>query len=117
MSDDRQKISVSEFRRLGYVQELNRRFLHPLGLALAIHVDDETGEEKIDGIWDYREDPEGIYFDIENADEDRRERFSENARFIDDELDKRLALREASIGFGIEPVCRKKGSREWSRRF
>lgn len=116
MSYDFVKLSISEFRRLGYVQELNRRFLHPLGLALAIRVDDETGEEKIEGIWDYRCDPEGMYFDIENFDEERRERFVRNAQFIDDELDKRLSIRECAFGFGIEPVYRKKGSAEYARR-
>ena len=30
------KIDVKEFREKGYLQELNRRFLHPLGLALEI---------------------------------------------------------------------------------
>ena len=34
-----------DFRALGYLQELNRIFLHPLGLALEIIVDTATNEE------------------------------------------------------------------------
>ena len=39
-------IDVNEFIEEGYLQELNRRFLHPLGLALTVaaDADDETGE-------------------------------------------------------------------------
>lgn len=30
------RIDIKEFREKGYLQELNRNFLHPLGLALEI---------------------------------------------------------------------------------
>jgi len=35
---DVERIDVAEFRRVGYLAELNRRFLHPLGLALEVVV-------------------------------------------------------------------------------
>lgn len=53
---------ISEFRSWGLLQEINRQFLHPRGLALEIIIDKETGEEKFGGVWDYRDDPEGIIF-------------------------------------------------------
>lgn len=56
-------LDIKEFREHGYLQEVNRQFFHPLGLALEVNVDEKTGEETLGGIWDYREDPEGIYFD------------------------------------------------------
>lgn len=56
------KMPISEFRSLGYLQELNRQFLHPLGLALEVVIDNETGEETLGGVWDYRSDPEGIIY-------------------------------------------------------
>jgi hypothetical protein len=59
---DIKHIPIKEFREIGFLQEANRQFFHPLGLALEINVDDETGEETISGVWDYREDPEGIEF-------------------------------------------------------
>lgn len=54
-------ISVKEFREQGYLQELNRQFLHPLGLALSIEFNSD-GTENLGSIWDYREDPEGMRF-------------------------------------------------------
>ena len=56
------RIDIKEFRERGYLQEANRRFFHPLGLALEVTINDETGEETLSGVWDYREDPEGITF-------------------------------------------------------
>lgn len=54
-------ISIKEFREKGYLQELNRQFLHPLGLALSVEINDD-GTENLGGIWDYREDPEGMKY-------------------------------------------------------
>ncbi len=62
MSDAIKHIDIKEFRERGYLQEANRQFFHPLGLALEITVDDDTGEETLSGVWDYRDDPEGIVF-------------------------------------------------------
>lgn len=61
MTDDIKRIDVAEFRRLGFLHEVNRRVLHPAGLALEVIVD-EDGIERFGGCWDYREDPEGITF-------------------------------------------------------
>jgi hypothetical protein len=44
------KIDIKEFREKGYLQELNRQFLHPLGLALEITINDD-GTEIISGVW------------------------------------------------------------------
>ena len=58
----RKRMSVKEFREKGYLQEANRLFFHPLGLALEVIVD-ENGEEQFGGVWDSRDDPEGIIFE------------------------------------------------------
>lgn len=58
---DVKRIDVKEFREFGFLQEVNRQFLHPLGLALEI-VMEEDGTERIGGVWDYRDDPEGMFF-------------------------------------------------------
>jgi hypothetical protein len=55
------RIEIKEFREMGLLAEINRSFLHPLGLALEIIVDDD-GTEKIGGIWDYRDDTEGMLY-------------------------------------------------------
>ena len=36
------RMSVKEFRERGFLQELNRLFLHPLGLALEVIIDNKT---------------------------------------------------------------------------
>ena len=59
--DHIKRIGVKEFREKGFLQEVNRKFFHPLGLALEITIK-ETGEEVLGGIWDYRDDGEGMFF-------------------------------------------------------
>lgn len=89
-------MDIKEFQDLGFLQEVNRLFFHPLGLALAIQIDDceqceghgspITREDsdtiyregscpgcggsgkthKLHGIWDHRDDPEGIVFDYDD---------------------------------------------------
>lgn len=66
MSDKIKRMDIKEFREMGLLAELNRVFLHPLGLALEIIIDDETGKEKLGGIWDYRDDPEGMLYSQEH---------------------------------------------------
>lgn len=97
------RISTSEFRRQGYLQELNRQFLHPLGLALEVVVDEDSqgnpieGTERLGGIWDYREDPEGILFDPSIIDADMAAR-------VNEEMEERLGWREQNLGFRIQPA-------------
>jgi hypothetical protein len=62
MSDEIKRIPIKEFRELGFIQEINRRLLHPCGLALEVILDKETGKETLGGVWDYREDPDGISY-------------------------------------------------------
>lgn len=79
------------FQDSGYLQEANRQFFHPLGLALAV-VDGSTLS-----IIDCRNDDlDGIWFDFKNMDEMRIEKFRKNATFIELEkmkrADKRIEL-------------------------
>jgi hypothetical protein len=101
--EDIKKIDIKEFREKGYLQELNRRFLHPLGLALSIIINDD-GTEVLSDIWDYREDEEGIYYDIKNASEERKNKFEKNKEFIDKEFEDRFNKRKKILGFDIEPI-------------
>jgi len=63
-------IDIKEFRKEGLLQEVNRLFFHPLGLAMAINVN-KDGDEILDCIWDYRDDPEGIFFGEGMIDKDK----------------------------------------------
>lgn len=59
MAEEIKRMDPAEFRELGFLQEVNRQFLHPLGLALEVVVE-EDGSVAMGGIWDFRDDPEGI---------------------------------------------------------
>ena len=54
-------MDLDEFQQVGFLQEANRLFFHPLGLALAINRDDE-GVQTYLSVLDYRDDPEGYLF-------------------------------------------------------
>lgn len=67
-------MDLNEFRDLGYLHEINRQVLHPAGLALAVDMDDEGRVTGFAGVWDYRDDPEGVLFavgEVEQAKIDR----------------------------------------------
>lgn len=70
MADGIKRIDIKEFQEEGYLQELNRQFLHPLGLALEVIIEDD-GSMTLGGIWDYRDDPEGIAFGPGVIDEEK----------------------------------------------
>lgn len=90
------RLSVAEFRALGYLQEVNRLCLHPLGLALEIVVEDD-GSERFGEVWDYRDDPEGMEFGPDMID-------AENADRIRGEYEAKRAVREAMFGSTVQPV-------------
>lgn len=96
MSDEINHMTVKEFRELGYLQELNRRFLHPLGLALEVVVDSETKEESFGNVWDYRDDPEGIIYASGIIDAEKA------ARIYDEETNLEFT-RLAKLGFVVQP--------------
>lgn len=54
------RMDIKEFREEGFLQEANRLLFHPLGLALEVSI--RGGKEMLSGVWDYRDDPEGMLF-------------------------------------------------------
>lgn len=93
--DDAKRMDIAEFRELGYLQELNRGFLHPLGLALEVVVGDD-GTERLGGVWDYRDDPEGMRY--EGFD------LTEKASRVAEERERRRPAREAALGYWQQPA-------------
>lgn len=89
------RMDAGTFRHLGYLQEVNRRFLHPLGLALEV-VLEEDGSVRFGDVWDYRDDPEGIVF--EDLD------LAEHARRVEAEIRERRPARERAVGYWIQPA-------------
>lgn len=95
MSDGIKRIDAKEFRELGFLQEVNRLFFHLHGLALEV-VRNEDGSEDFGGVWDYRDDPEGIAFN-DPPDADKTERVLE-------EFNRHLPARLALFGYAVQPV-------------
>lgn len=56
------KLDLEEFRDSGLLQEVNRQFFHPLGLALEVYVNKHNQVTSISGIQDNRGDPAGMVF-------------------------------------------------------
>jgi hypothetical protein len=94
--NDVKRMTPKEFRQAGYLQELNRCFLHPLGLALEVVVNAD-GTEHFNGLWDCRDDPEGIVYSPSELD-------TEAAKRIYDEREKKRRVRLAAFGFDMQPV-------------
>lgn len=89
------RIDIAEFRRIGYLQEANRLFFHLCGLALEVVVDDD-GSERLGGVWDYRDDPEGMVFgDMPD---------SAKAIAVREERARHEDAREALMGEEIQPL-------------
>ena len=87
-------LDLREFVDSGYLQEVNRRFFHPLGLALAVMIDD-MGTVELDEIRDGRDDVEGNVFDqVDLA----------KAEYIQAEWDDRAGVRQCVLGYVIQPV-------------
>jgi hypothetical protein len=92
---DAKYMPIEEFRSAGLLQEVNRIFFHPLGLALQV-VKDEAGKMKLCGIIDAREDPEGFVFDPEpdNA----------KAEYVRNKFHERAIARLNKLGYVNQPV-------------
>lgn len=55
------EMSVLDFWQKGLLHEINRQFLHPMGLALEVTQDDQ-GHCHFSRVRDFRHDPEGYLF-------------------------------------------------------
>lgn len=104
MSDDAvptgtiHRMDIREFRQAGYLQEANRLFFHPLGLALEIVIE-EDGSSWLGGIHDHRSDPEGCAFiDLTDPADDER------ATFVRKEFLRRADARKALFGRIVQPI-------------
>lgn len=91
------RIDVAEFRERGYLQELNRRFLHPLGMALEVVVDDD-GTERLGGVWDYRDDPEGMRYEGYPSGS-----ITSRAAAVDAEWASKTEARVRALGYMVQP--------------
>ncbi len=98
MSKEMKRIDIKEFREFGFLQELNRQFLHPFGLALEVIVEAD-GTEKLGGVWDYRDAPEGMIFGEDGPEPEKANRVA--ALIMEATKTRRKAL-----GYFIQPVTK-----------
>lgn len=89
---------VAELRALGVLQEINRLLLHPLGLALEVKIDSETGAESLGRVWDYRDDPEGIAYG-----EDYSQYGAAKAVAVANAIEEKGLTRGPALGYIIQP--------------
>lgn len=97
------ELNAKEFRDLGYLQEVNRRVLHPLGLAMFVETDGDGNVVRIGGVSDHRDDPEGVYYGFEDGTVGHR-KMVEQAQRVAAEWDERAPRRETLLGFMTQPV-------------
>lgn len=102
MTDKIKRADIKELRKFGYIQEINRQFLHPLGLAIEVVIE-KDGTERLGGIWDLRDDPEGLYYIQLNKSKMRR---------VKREQRNRAKIRQEKLGF----VIQKKDFREATQK-
>lgn len=98
MSEDIKWMDLNEFLNDGYLQEVNRRFFHPLGLALSVETDEDGNVTGICGVWDYREDPEGMCFGNGYGDD------PEKASKVQAVWDEHASYRQEHLGYVVQPV-------------
>jgi len=109
---------VDEFRREGYLQEVNRRFLHPLGLSLMVDTD-KDGIEEFAGVLDDRHDLEGVVFAYDKPEFHTEEEMDEWRRKRDavmGEVEKRRDIRIEAVGSWIEEIPSKKNNKGGSEQ-
>jgi hypothetical protein len=95
-----QRAPYLDFKTLrddGYLQEVNRGFFHPLGLALALVLPTKPGEPEARlMVIDHRDDPEGCIFSPGDL--------VEKAVRLKAISDARRPAREAALGYWQQPV-------------
>jgi hypothetical protein len=96
--NDKKYMSVKEFFKTGLLQELNRQFLHPRGLALEVVTDENNGASiyRLGHIWDYRDDPEGILFDQPPS--------GYQAQYAEELLEQHSKTRKDKFGWVVQPT-------------
>lgn len=100
-------MDLNEFQDQGYLQEVNRRFFHPLGLAMYVTVEDDGRVSGV-GMYDDRGDPDGwhMYFGPGSGWPDpaeAQEKFVCRAQWMDEEWERRRPAREAVMGYMVQP--------------
>ncbi len=102
VGEDMPKLSAGEFlSQTGLLFEINRKILHPFGLALELmEAEDDDGNVVIllGDIDDHRDDPEGITF----GEKTFKEGMSKLTKFMEEFGKERLRTRKEALGYIIQ---------------
>ena len=93
----KKKLEINELVSKGYLQELNRKFLNPLGISLELNESDKISDCFID----HRDNEYGTFL---NLNEDDKNNSKERKEFIDNEFYNRKYHRKNKIGSIIETI-------------
>jgi len=106
MTNDIKLLTAEDFQDLGFLQEANRQFFHPLGLALALHTNGDPKETMLlVEVWDYRDDPEGMFFAPVSTPVEKIRRV--RADYVETLRKSKNALRKRLLPYsneGIQPI-------------
>lgn len=89
------EMSPREFWEKGLLHEINRQFLHPMGLALEVTMDDQD-HVYLGRVRDMRKDPEGYLFDQKCLD-------PQKVRRVKRMFEAKRKVREAKFGWHVQP--------------
>lgn len=93
-------VPIKEFRDFGFIQEINRTFLHPMGMALEV-IREDDGSMRLGGVWDSREDPEGYLFADSVVDGDE---YNKKIKRVNNYWIEKGQKRVEKLGFMIQPT-------------
>lgn len=100
-------IEPVEFAAVGYLHEVNRLLLHPLGLALEVVTDAAGKPIRYGRVRDERGDPEGIIMGDSILS-------SEKAAGVDRLWTQRFEARHAALGYMVQPARPEQDTSPWN---
>jgi hypothetical protein len=81
----------------GLLFEINRKILHPLGLALAVILGEDSKTVEF-SVWDLRTDPEGIIFSKESFEQG----IEKLAKYMEERGSNAIDARRKSLGYVVQ---------------
>lgn len=98
MTQPNKFVTTKELLDWGLLFEINRRVLHPLGLALEAEVTEDGNVSFTNRVWNARRDPEGIIF-VDKAFEHGKAKFD---AMMEEWGEDRLRARKEALGYLIQ---------------
>lgn len=96
--DAKKVLPLKTLRDDGYLQEANRQFFHPLGLALAVIMPTKAGEPPASlVVLDWRDDPDGGRFTDGDS-------LTEKAAVLEGIATARVQARLDALGYWVQPT-------------